>query len=162
MSTQTPSGTPTRQADPPAVRQEFLRVEIARSTWKGADADAPNPEAVIYADERDHLHAMLTCGHYSPPIFDRSSTWDFTHEEQNCPHGCAPVFFIQEVQDRANAPEPPPVHPLATAYHAIFDVKDAADPGSPVFQQAFYAARHVADLMNALGMEAPRRFDAPR
>jgi len=76
-----------------------------------ASPQTASPEPVIYGDEKDHLKALLTCGHYSRDIFDRSSTWDFTHEEQECPQGCTPVFFTQEVQDRANAPEPIPLNP---------------------------------------------------
>lgn len=39
-------------------------------------------------DERDTLRALLICGHYSEPIFDRSSDWSHPREGQPCSEGC--------------------------------------------------------------------------
>ena len=39
-------------------------------------------------DERDTLRALLVCGHYSEPIFDRSSDWSHPRDTQPCSEGC--------------------------------------------------------------------------
>lgn len=73
---------------------------------------AATQPAIIQGSGPDDLRALLTCGHYSGDIFNRSSTWDFTHEEQPCLEGCTyPQHFTQEVQDLANAPHPTPLDP---------------------------------------------------
>ena len=40
---------------------------------------------VIAAAKDEHLRGLLACGHYSRPIYNRSSQWDFPGEAQVCP-----------------------------------------------------------------------------
>jgi hypothetical protein len=51
---------------------------------------------------------------------------------------------------------------LVVAYHAVFDVKDTAEPGSPLFSAAGTACRHLAELITSTGRTPPRRYDQPR
>lgn len=49
-------------------------------------ADLP---LVIWATPaRSMVSVLLTCGHYSAPIPQRSSVWDFPDEAHICPEGC--------------------------------------------------------------------------
>lgn len=69
------------------------------------------------------------------------------------------------IQDRArNAYMNPvePVHPLVTAFHALWDVKDAANRGSTVFDECYQAIDALKVVMINADVEIPKRYDVPR
>jgi hypothetical protein len=43
------------------------------------------------------LSARLACGHWSSPVHEMSSDWDFPEEEHQCPEGCGLVHYDQRV-----------------------------------------------------------------
>lgn len=51
---------------------------------------------------------------------------------------------------------------LPTIYHALFDLKDEQDPRSPAFYALYETLQKLGDVMFALGIETPHRFDASR
>ncbi len=53
-----------------------------------APADGPGLTFVVHGTEANHLRALLSCGHWSGDIFDRSSQWDFPDDPLTCPEGC--------------------------------------------------------------------------
>ena len=50
------------------------------------------------------LSALLTCGHFSSPVHEASSDWDFPYEEHQCPTCGAWVQYDQRVRDHLAAP----------------------------------------------------------
>lgn len=50
---------------------------------------------------------------------------------------------------------------LTAAYHTIFDVKDARHGNELTRVKAHAAHQALADFMEGIGVEVPRRFDNP-
>ena len=46
------------------------------------------------------LSARLACGHWSKPVHEASSDWDFPHEGHQCPEGCGLVNYDSRVIDQ--------------------------------------------------------------
>lgn len=51
---------------------------------------------------------------------------------------------------------------LVDAFHAVYDIKDQAEPGGDVFVKCHYVCSHLHDLMDLVGVEAPDRRDRKR
>lgn len=69
------------------------------------------------------------------------------------------------IQDRArNAYMNPvePVHPLVTAFHALWDVKDNTNRGVSDFTDCYKAIEALKVVMMNEGVEIPKRYDTPR
>jgi hypothetical protein len=76
---------------------EAAEAEANADIWQEVrEFSAASPNGFVAS----RVSARLACGHWSTPVHQMSSDWDFPYEEHQCPEGCGWVQYDQRVRDQ--------------------------------------------------------------